>query len=70
MLVDRHGEITAPTLCLWGVHDPWQTIGDGERLAREIPNARLVRVENASHWIPHDTPEIFAREVGSFLARP
>jgi pimeloyl-ACP methyl ester carboxylesterase len=70
MLVDRHGEITAPTLCLWGVHDPWQPIGDGERLAREIPNARLVRVENASHWIPHDTPEIFAREVGSFLARP
>jgi pimeloyl-ACP methyl ester carboxylesterase len=50
------------------VHDPWQTIRDGERLAREIPNARLVRVENASHWIPHDTPEIFAREVGSFLA--
>ena len=56
-------------LCLWGVHDPWQTIRDGERLSREIPGARLVRVENASHWIPHDTPEIFAKEVGSFLAR-
>ena len=67
MLVERHGEIAAPTLCLWGVHDPWQTIRDGERLAREIPGARLVRVENASHWIPHDTPEIFAREVGRFL---
>ena len=70
MLVERHGEIRAPTLCLWGVHDPWQTIGDGERLAREIPDARLVRVENASHWIPHDTPEIFAREIRDFLARP
>ncbi|MGB6426852.1 MAG: alpha/beta hydrolase, partial [Methyloceanibacter sp.] len=69
MLVERHGEIAAPTLCLWGVHDPWQTIGDGERLAREIPDARLVRVENASHWIPHDTPERFADEVRSFLAQ-
>ncbi len=69
MLVERHGEISAPTLCLWGVHDPWQTIRDGERLAREIPKARLVRVENASHWIPHDTPEIFARETADFLAR-
>jgi haloalkane dehalogenase len=69
MLVARHGEIAAPTLCLWGVHDPWQTIRDGERLAREIPNARLVRVENASHWIPHDTPEIFAEEVRRFLGR-
>ena len=69
MLDERHGEIGAPTLCLWGVHDPWQTIRDGERLAREIPNARLVRVENASHWIPHDTPERFAEEVSSFLTR-
>lgn len=67
MLVERHCEITAATLCLWGVHDPWQTIRDGERLAREIPGSRLVRVENASHWIPHDTPEAFASEIKSFL---
>lgn len=67
MLVERHAEIKAPTLCLWGVHDPWQKIRDGERLAKEIPNARLVRVENASHWIPHDTPEIFADEVCRFI---
>jgi haloalkane dehalogenase len=69
MLVAKHGDISAPTLCLWGIHDPWQTIADGERLAREIPNARLVRVENASHWIPQDTPEVFAEEVGIFLRR-
>lgn len=68
MLVERHGEINAPTLCLWGVHDPWQKISDGERLAEEIPHARLVRVENASHWIPHDTPEIFADRVCRFIA--
>ncbi len=66
-LVDRHCEIAAPTLVLWGVHDPWQTIRDGEALSREIPNARLVRQENASHWIPHDTPEEFAREILAFL---
>jgi len=66
-LVDRHGEIAAPTLVLWGVHDPWQTIRDGEALAREIPNARLVRQENASHWIPHDTPVDFAREILAFV---
>ncbi len=68
MLAERHAEIAVPTLCLWGVHDPWQTIRDGESLSRDIPNARLVRVENASHWIPHDTPEIFAEKVCSFLA--
>jgi pimeloyl-ACP methyl ester carboxylesterase len=68
MLAERHVQIKAPTLCLWGVHDPWQTIRDGERLVAEIPDARLVRVENASHWIPHDTPEVFAHEIGRFLA--
>lgn len=65
-LVDRHQEITAPTLVLWGVHDPWQHIADGERLAREIPGARLERME-ASHWIPHDAPQEFASAIIDFL---
>jgi len=69
-LIDRHGEVGAPTLVLWGVHDPWQTIADGERLAREIPNARLVRVETASHWLQQDEPELFAREIVRFLREP
>jgi pimeloyl-ACP methyl ester carboxylesterase len=65
-LVDRHETISAPTLVLWGVQDPWQPIADGERLSREIPNAELVRVE-ASHWIPWDAPEAFAAGVLEFL---
>jgi len=65
-LVDRHRDITAPTLVLWGVHDPWQTIADGERLAAEIPGARLRRVD-ASHWIPQDAPAEFADAIVDFL---
>jgi haloalkane dehalogenase len=65
-LVDRHREIAAPTLVLWGRHDPWQTIRDGERLADEIPGARLVPVE-ASHWIPQDAPREFAEGILGFL---
>jgi pimeloyl-ACP methyl ester carboxylesterase len=67
MLVDRHKEIAAPTLVLWGVHDPWQRIGDGERLAREIPGARLVRLEHASHWLQQDAPQDFASEILAFI---
>lgn len=65
-LVDRHREITAPTLVLWGVHDPWQKIGDGERLAEEIQGARLQRLD-ASHWIPWDTPKEFSAAIVAFL---
>jgi haloalkane dehalogenase len=67
-LVDRHAEITAPTLVLWGVHDPWQKIEDGIRLAAEIPHADLIRVE-ASHWIPQDAPREFADAILGFLRR-
>ena len=66
-LVDRHHHIVAPTLILWGVHDIWQRIADGERLAEEIPNSKLVRIETASHWLQQDEPEIFSNEIVSFL---
>jgi haloalkane dehalogenase len=65
-LVDRHGDIAAPTLVLWGIHDPWQQIGDGERLARDIPGARLVPVD-ASHWLPWDAPQEFSSAIAAFL---
>jgi pimeloyl-ACP methyl ester carboxylesterase len=65
-LIDRHGEIAAPTLVLWGIHDPWQPIRDGERLANEISGARLERLE-ASHWIPWDAPDEFSAAIIRFL---
>ena len=67
-LVDRHSSITAPTLLLWGVDDPWQPIEDGERLEQDIPYAKLVRLEKASHWVPQDAPDEFAQEILAFLA--
>jgi len=66
-LVDRHKDIKAPTLVLWGTKDSWQTIKDGEQLAGEIPNARLVRLDHCSHWLQQDDPEVFAREVAAFM---
>jgi haloalkane dehalogenase len=65
-LIDRHSEIAAPTLVVWGVHDPWQKIEDGERLAQEIPGAVIERVE-ASHWIPWDAPDAFSSAIVGFL---
>ncbi|MGJ3252671.1 MAG: alpha/beta fold hydrolase [Elainellaceae cyanobacterium] len=66
-LVDRHCDIPVPTLLLWGEDDPWQPVTDGERLAKEIPNAKLVRIKNASHWLPQDAPKEFAEAIATFL---
>jgi haloalkane dehalogenase len=67
MLVPQHGDITAETLLVWGVDDPWQPISDGERLADEILNARVAKGPNASHWIQQDAPEEWLAYVGPFL---
>ncbi|MCI0589364.1 MAG: alpha/beta fold hydrolase [Planctomycetes bacterium] len=46
-----HREIPVPTLILWGRRDRVLPVAHGERLAREIPGARLLLLE-AEH-IPH-----------------
>ncbi|MBM3687616.1 MAG: alpha/beta fold hydrolase [Actinobacteria bacterium] len=63
------GQITTPTLLLWGVDDPWQRLTDAERLQRDIPGAELIVVDNASHWIPQDAPEEFAEAILAFVGR-
>ena len=45
-------DITAPTLVVHGTHDPLFPIEHGEALAREIPNARLLRVPGLGHQFP------------------
>lgn len=60
--------ITIPTLLLWGVDDPWQTLADAERLHRDIPTSTLVPVAHASHWIPQDAPAEFTAALLAFLA--
>jgi haloalkane dehalogenase len=67
-LVDRHGDVSAPTMVLWGMDDPWQMAEDGERLAREIPGAVFRPVYGASHWVQQDAPARFSAEVLEFLA--
>lgn len=67
-LVDRHGTITARTLMLWGVDDPWQKAEDGMQLASEIPGAVFQPLEQASHWVQQDAPERFAQALLGFFA--
>lgn len=59
--------IDVPTLVLWGEDDRFQPVKYGERLARDIPGARLVRVPDARHFVMIDAPEETARHVRAFL---
>lgn len=56
-----------PALILWGEDDLFQRIEYGERLARDIPNAQLVRIADARHFVMLDQPEQVQQEVSAFL---
>ena len=49
-LTDRLPGIAVRTLVLWGADDRLQPVRFGERLARDIPRATLVRVPRARHF--------------------
>jgi pimeloyl-ACP methyl ester carboxylesterase len=49
---ERLGGIRAPTLILHGTEDPLFPIGHAQALEREIPDARLVPLEQTGHELP------------------
>lgn len=56
------------TVCYdWGEDDTFQLVKYGERLAADIPDARLVRVKDARHFVMWDQPEAVARALAEFL---
>lgn len=60
---ERLGEIIAPTLVLHGQDDPYFPIGNGEALAAEIPDARLVRLDRTGHRLPAHAVPVVADEL-------
>ena len=60
-------QISCPAQLFWGrqsfAKDP-----ETDPLAQEIAHRRIVKVDQAGHWLHHDQLEIFLRETKKFLA--
>jgi haloalkane dehalogenase len=63
----RLGALGVPTLLLWGENDEFAPIGAAYRFKKEIPDAELVVVDDAGHFVYADAPERCAREIVGFL---
>jgi pimeloyl-ACP methyl ester carboxylesterase len=61
-------KIEARTLILWGMDDKFQLLKFGKRLSNDIPNAKLIQIKDAGHFVMLDQPEEVADHVFSFLA--
>ncbi len=57
-----------PALLLWTPEDRFFPISLAERLCEDLPNARLVRIEDSYIFVAEDQPERVAREIARFVA--
>ncbi|MFD3625447.1 alpha/beta fold hydrolase [Streptomyces sp. NPDC058698] len=67
---DALGRLTMPVRILWGEEDQWQPLRYARRLSDAIPDADLVTVPDAGHFLMEDAPERVVDEIRNFLAAP
>jgi pimeloyl-ACP methyl ester carboxylesterase len=60
--------VRVPTLVLWGERDTALLTGLLDGLGQCVPDLKVVRVPDASHWIVHEKPELVCREIEAFVA--
>ena len=64
-----YGQVSAPTLVVWGEADPWIPVARGRELAQRIPGARLEVLPGSGHLVQEDAPEPLARLLADHLTR-
>ena len=61
------GNITCPTLLLWGKHDIWIPVSDAQVFKDKINNSKLIIYDNAGHIPMEEIPENTALDTRIFL---
>lgn len=65
---DERVTVRVPTTVLWGERDHALLPGLLDGLERWVPDLRVVRVPEASHWIAHERPALVTEEILRALA--
>jgi len=61
-------EMELPILLTWAPGDKLFPLSYAERLAGEVPNARIVQIPDSSTFVPLDQPQRLAEEIAEFAA--
>ncbi|MCX8044102.1 MAG: alpha/beta hydrolase [Desulfobacterota bacterium] len=64
---DIPARINVPTLLVWSSHNKNNPLSDGERLAHEIKDARLIVIQDSGHYIQEEQPNALAIAVKKFV---
>jgi len=60
-------DVKAPTLVIWGEQDPYLLTGNLNGLNRYVPNLRVERIPDATHWVVHEKPALVNSLIRRFL---
>ncbi len=60
--------VKLPTLVLWGMQDAALLPSLVEGLDEYLPRLTLEKIQDASHWIVHEQPQLVAQRLAAFLA--
>jgi len=59
--------VRVPTLVVWGMRDTALLPGNLDGLDACVPDLRIERLPNASHWVMHEEPERLNRLIRDFI---
>ena len=62
-----YGEIKVPTLVIHSMNDTYFTNKILEGLSDYVKDLKILRIENASHWIKIDAPEVVVSSIKEFI---
>lgn len=76
MIRDREGDLSAndlrsiqtPCLLVWGEHDRVVPLSTGHKLKQDIPNSKLVVLEETGHLVPEEKPAEVLAYIQDFIA--
>ena len=64
---DSTGKITVPTLVIHGMKDIAVLPSVLDELSNYVSDLKVIRAENASHWVMHDEPELIVSSFKEFF---
>lgn len=67
---ERLREFHRPVLIAWAPEDRFFKLRFAERLAGDLPDARLERIEDSLTFVPEDQPERLADLIAAFVREP
>jgi pimeloyl-ACP methyl ester carboxylesterase len=70
LLIGRLGEVRTPVDLLWGASDQLMKLSYAERLALELPLARLTQLAHCGHIPPLECAPAFVNSLQTLLASP